>query len=177
MTHPYPPEPFRIKMTETIRLIPPAEREKALKGAGYNVFGLKAEDIQKATTDNLAQFGEVFVQVLNQALQDANQKNDAERMPKLQQVVNVLQQASAPPPELDLLNELLDTKDDGELTQKIEAHINEITPEFISVIASVMARGEGEPGQAPSAEDAQMLEKLEKVYRMVLKISMKKNMG
>ncbi len=138
---------------------------------------LKAEDIQKATTDNLAQFGEVFVQVLNQALQDANQKNDAERMPKLQQVVNVLQQASAPPPELDLLNELLDTKDDGELTQKIEAHINEITPEFISVIASVMARGEGEPGQAPSAEDAQMLEKLEKVYRMVLKISMKKNMG
>jgi tryptophanase len=45
MTHPYPPEPFRIKMTETIRLIPPAEREKALKGAGYNVFGLKAEDI------------------------------------------------------------------------------------------------------------------------------------
>jgi tryptophanase len=41
----YPPEPFRIKMTETIRLIPPAEREKALKGAGYNVFALKAEDI------------------------------------------------------------------------------------------------------------------------------------
>ena len=44
MTQPYPPEPFRIKMTETIRLIPPAEREKALKGAGYNVFGLKAEE-------------------------------------------------------------------------------------------------------------------------------------
>jgi tryptophanase len=41
----YPPEPFRIKMTETIRLIPPAERESALKEAGYNVFALKAEDI------------------------------------------------------------------------------------------------------------------------------------
>ncbi|MCJ7434001.1 MAG: hypothetical protein MUO77_10990, partial [Anaerolineales bacterium] len=45
MTHPYPPEPFRIKMTETIRLISPKEREAALKGAGYNVFALKAEDI------------------------------------------------------------------------------------------------------------------------------------
>jgi tryptophanase len=45
MTMQYPPEPFRIKMTETIRLIPPAEREKALKEAGYNVFALKAEDI------------------------------------------------------------------------------------------------------------------------------------
>jgi len=45
MTHLYPPEPFRIKVTETIRLVPPADREKALKEAGYNVFALKAEDI------------------------------------------------------------------------------------------------------------------------------------
>lgn len=41
----YPPEPFRIKVTETIRLIPPAERQAAIQAAGYNVFGLKAEDI------------------------------------------------------------------------------------------------------------------------------------
>jgi len=41
----YPPEPFRIKVTESIRLIPPAEREKALKEAGYNLFSMKAEDI------------------------------------------------------------------------------------------------------------------------------------
>ncbi len=45
MTHPYTPEPFRIKMVETIRLISPAEREAALKEAGYNTFTLKAEDI------------------------------------------------------------------------------------------------------------------------------------
>jgi tryptophanase len=41
----YPPEPFRIKVTEPIRLIPPAERKKALEAAGYNLFALKAEDI------------------------------------------------------------------------------------------------------------------------------------
>jgi len=41
----YPPEPFRIKVTESICLIPPAEREKALKEAGYNLFSMKAEDI------------------------------------------------------------------------------------------------------------------------------------
>jgi tryptophanase len=41
----YPPEPFRIKVTETIRLIPPAERRAAIEAAGYNVFALKAEDI------------------------------------------------------------------------------------------------------------------------------------
>lgn len=41
----HPPEPFRIKMTEPIHLIPPAEREKALREAGYNVFGIDAKNI------------------------------------------------------------------------------------------------------------------------------------
>jgi tryptophanase len=45
MTTTYPPEPFRIKMTETIRLISPEAREAALKEAGYNIFAVKAEDI------------------------------------------------------------------------------------------------------------------------------------
>jgi tryptophanase len=41
----YPPEPFRIKMIEPIQLIPPTEREEALHGAGYNLFGLKSQDV------------------------------------------------------------------------------------------------------------------------------------
>jgi tryptophanase len=37
-------EPFRIKMTEPIKIISRAEREQALKNAHYNVFLLDAED-------------------------------------------------------------------------------------------------------------------------------------
>jgi tryptophanase len=41
----YPPEPFRIKTIEPIRLPSPEERRKAIQAAGYNVFALKAQDI------------------------------------------------------------------------------------------------------------------------------------
>jgi tryptophanase len=41
----YPPEPFRIKVIEPIRLISREEREAKLVEAGYNLFLMKAEDI------------------------------------------------------------------------------------------------------------------------------------
>ena len=41
----YPPEPFRIKVTEPIRLISREEREAKLIEAGYNLFLMNAEDM------------------------------------------------------------------------------------------------------------------------------------
>jgi tryptophanase len=41
----YPPEPFRIKTIESIQRIPASEREAALKAAGYNIFGLRADQV------------------------------------------------------------------------------------------------------------------------------------
>src|SRR3990170_7366924 len=41
----YPPEPFRIKAVESIRLLDLSARRQALQGAGYNIFGLRAEDV------------------------------------------------------------------------------------------------------------------------------------
>jgi tryptophanase len=41
----YIPEPFKIKMIEPIQLISREERIRALQTAGYNVFGLRAEDV------------------------------------------------------------------------------------------------------------------------------------
>ena len=41
----YPAEPFRIKVVEPIRSLDRAQRLSAMKSAGYNVFGLRSDDI------------------------------------------------------------------------------------------------------------------------------------
>jgi tryptophanase len=41
----YVPEPFRIKMVETIKMLTREEREQKIKEANYNVFNLKGEDV------------------------------------------------------------------------------------------------------------------------------------
>jgi len=41
----HPPEPFRIKMVEPISLIDRKQRKEALQKAGYNVFGLRSDQI------------------------------------------------------------------------------------------------------------------------------------
>jgi tryptophanase len=41
----HPPEPFRMKVVEPIRLIEPAARLSAIREAGYNLFALRAEDV------------------------------------------------------------------------------------------------------------------------------------
>lgn len=41
----YPPEPFRIKTVEAIRLLSRDERETVIKQAGYNIFNLNSQDV------------------------------------------------------------------------------------------------------------------------------------
>ncbi len=41
----HPPEPFRIKMVEPIKLLNRRHRESAIQRAGYNLFGLRSDEI------------------------------------------------------------------------------------------------------------------------------------
>lgn len=41
----FPPEPFRIKSVETVKMINKEQREKVIKKAGYNTFLIDSEDV------------------------------------------------------------------------------------------------------------------------------------
>jgi hypothetical protein len=133
---------------------------------------LSAKDIQAATTEHLPEINELFVEVLRAALQTAQEKNDTARLQKLQQVVVVLQKASAPPPEVALIQELMEAPDEAAMRKAVEEHKELITAEFIQTLGSILAQAQsGEQKQDPV-----VMERLQILYRMALRLSMQANL-
>jgi len=137
---------------------------------------LAAEDIENALLVNLNQVTDVFIQVLNRALQEAQKKNDEERLNKLQRIVAILQQATAPPKEYEILEKLLDAPNETALNKLLEKRAKEITPEFVQFVSGVVAQTESRAGEKPQGEEARVVERLQALYRTILKFSMKKSM-
>lgn len=131
---------------------------------------LSAEDVQKATTDSLEEIDDFFAQVLKTAVEDALQRGDQARTDKLNQVVAVIEKASAPPPEVELIETLLAAPDETALQKLMEENKEKFTPQFFQVLNSIAVRGEDE-------KSAEVKKKLEKVFSAVTKFSMQANLG
>ncbi|MCS6992341.1 MAG: CpXC domain-containing protein [Anaerolineales bacterium] len=167
-------EDLRTKLLEYVNQIDKAIEEQMKQADKLIESILAAPDILKAAVQNLAAFqSDLTLQVLESKLQEASRKQDTARMQKLQQLVAILQQASTPP-EVTLINELLDAADDETvLAHKLQQHEGELTEEFNSMIAGLMNQVEQQAAQDPNA--GEVLKRLETVYRAVLKRSMEKN--
>lgn len=177
-------EKLREKVLEFTNQIDKAVEEQMKQADQLIESLLNAPDVIQATAQNITSFqNEIVVQVLETKLRDAQQKNDSARMQKLQQVVSVLQQASAPP-ELELVNELVDAAgDDASLEKALQAHSAELTEELSGMVVSLMQQVEqqaaqsADKGASMDANTQEIMARLEKVYRAIIKISMQKNIG
>lgn len=130
---------------------------------------LQAENISEAMLQNLPAIDEFFVQELNAATETARKQGDLERLGKLQQMVGILQQMSSAPPEVALIEELLEAPDDQTRRQIMQSHQEEITPEFLNALANIAA-------QVQSGEDQELAERISSLNRMALRFSMEKNL-
>ncbi len=137
---------------------------------------LAAPDVAQATTQNIDKFNnDMVAQVLEAKLREASQKKDTARLEKMQQVVMVLQQASTPP-ELELINALLESAGDAAALDKaLKAHEAELTDELSGMIASLMQQIETQGEK--SAQNEEIMRRLDIVYKAILKLSMQKNLG
>jgi len=131
---------------------------------------LHAQDIAVAIQQNANGITELFIETLKAELQAARQKNDSERLAKLQSVVDTLQQLSAPPPEIELAQELVGAANEADRRRMLEEHAADITPEFLQMLGGLASQSENQ-GQPPDVINA-----FKETYRAALRFSMEANM-
>jgi hypothetical protein len=136
---------------------------------------LEQEDVEKATQENLDGFTQDAADVVNRLLQQASEKNDYTRMGKLQKMVQVLQTASAPPPEVAFIEQLLQAPDEVALEQMLNENDAIVNQQFVEALSGLVAQIESQGAENPEAKA--MAEKLGEIYKVALKRVMKKNMG
>lgn len=152
------------------------ERYKESQAFVDNLLG--QEDIAKATRENIQGFTQETVDLVSQMMRQASEKNDYERMGKLQKMIEVLQEASSPPPEVAFIEQLLEAPDDAAIEKMLSENEEKINEDFMNTLGGLMAQLEAQGQSGQGGEQAKELtEKLESVYKIALKLSMKKKMG
>ena len=135
---------------------------------------LAQEDVVQAVQENLDRFTQDAVEVVNQLLRQASEKNDYTRMGKLQKMVEVLREASTPP-EVAFIEQLLDAPDDAALDQMLGDNSALINDQFMEALIGLVAQVD-QAAEQGNPEAKALSEKLSKVYKTALKFSMKRNM-
>jgi hypothetical protein len=128
---------------------------------------LKSPNLEEATMQHLEEISDFFVEVLQSQLEAARKAGDLATSSRLQQIVAVLQKASAPPPEVEFIEQLMSSKDDAELEKILEANRAKVTPDFLQLLNTIISQAE-QQGQEPEA-----IEQVRQLYRTVLRFSMK----
>jgi hypothetical protein len=136
---------------------------------------LAQDDVVKAVRDNLDGFSQDAVDVVNQMLRQASEKNDYTRMGKLQKIVEVLREVSTPP-EVAFIEQLLDAPADSALEKMLEDNKDLINDQFMEALIGLVGQVDTAAGQG-NPEAKALGEKLSTIYKTALKFSMKKNLG
>lgn len=126
---------------------------------------LQASNLEETLLQRIPLIDDFFIQELNSQFEAATKQGDEQKVSKLKKIADVLQQISAPPPEYAFIEELLEAPDDVACKKILDAHKDKITPEFINAITTVAAQSE-------SSDDKELNDKIQALYRMVIKYSM-----
>ncbi|OGO30921.1 MAG: hypothetical protein A2136_01290 [Chloroflexi bacterium RBG_16_54_11] len=162
---------LRDQLLEMARAIDKQMEERLLQARKNLASIMQAKDVKETMTRNLQIVDEFFVQVFNEEMEAARKVGDLEKIGKLKQVEDVVERASAPPPEVALIQELLEAAhSEPELLKKLEIHKPDITPEFMDILSNLLVRTE-------SGDDAELKARLNKVFSSALRLTMSSNLS
>jgi hypothetical protein len=131
---------------------------------------LKSDKIEETVQQRLPELDDYFTQAIQVEFEKAHKAGDLARIEKIQKVISTLEKASAPPPEVDLIQKLIDCKDESSRTKLLEENSNLVNDEFLNAFNSIIVEGESR-NQAP-----ELLYALREAYKSALRFSMMKNL-
>lgn len=130
---------------------------------------IQAKDIRTALQQALPAIDEFFMQVFDAEMKSAAQQGDQEKVKKLQEVLDILKEASQLPPEVEFIEELLSLPDDDARQKAMESQREKVTPEFLNTLANLAY-------QLQESNDAQVAEGVKALHRLAVKFSMAESM-
>jgi hypothetical protein len=130
---------------------------------------MQADDVAVAMEQTLVAVDEFFIREVNQLLEEARRQGDLAKSGKLQKMLEVIQQASAPP-ELALIEKYLDSPDEQSMKEFLEVNKDAITPEFLDLLANIAV-------QMQSGEDKEFAQHVMLANRQALRFSMERNIS
>jgi hypothetical protein len=93
---------------------------------------------------------------------------------KLQQMVQILQESSAPPPEVAFIEQLLDAPDEAAVEKMLQENEAMVNDNFMEALSGLSAQMDAQAEQL-GEENKAIAEKLGQVFRTALKYTMKRN--
>ncbi len=166
---------LRDKLLEISKEIEAQMKERVRLNRQNVELLLKAENLEQTVMQNLPAIDEYFLQALGIELEEAKKANNQERAQKLEEMAEVIQKvitAAAMGPGGALLEALLEAEDAEARKAIMQENAEEITPEFIESITTMMMQLEGNSDE----EAKQIAAKVREVYREALRFSMKSQM-
>lgn len=128
------------------------------------------EDVEAAVKKHLGEMDEFFSQAVQIEFENARQNNDLTRIEKIQKVITIIEKESAPPPEVALIQTLLEAPDDESRLKILQQNLELVSDDFLQTLNTIIAEGEAR-NQSP-----EMVGMLRSVYKTALRMVMEKNL-
>jgi len=157
---------IRTKIGEMLKQIDEQMKLEMARAGKLLETLLGAADTEAAMQAHVQEIDDFFVEVLQQEIQKARQAGDLERSAKLQKISAVLEKASAPPPEIQFVEELISVETEEERIKILEAHADVINPDFVQMLNQLAAQAESD------GQPAEMISRFKAAYQSALRFSM-----
>lgn len=131
---------------------------------------LKEADVQAAIEKHAEEIDEFFTQAVQVEFEKAHSENNLERMEKIQKVVSILDKMTAPPPEVVLIQKLLDASDDETRKKILQENETLVNDHLLQTINAIITESSTK-SQAP-----ELIDTLKSIYKMALRAHMEKNL-